>query len=352
MSNPVDILGVHPRGAYERRPDPRDYPWQAQEIAQATAPFDWDIGYDVEHEIGFPLTTKNQGNAGSCGGQGFSYYGQALSAALGMGAVERSAKYLYSQVYAPGGGSSDRELAKIAINQGFAPESLCPSYEGGNPPSEAFMERPQDITAQARVAAAKDKIMMAYSFPEITIDSVAQALSACKGIVLGLHGSNNGTWLSAEPSPQSASVEWSHYMYAGKAFKENGIKKVWAKQSWGPKVGLNGWQKLNESFFNSGRIWGAIVLILNPKPGTPPQYNFAADIKEGDTGAPVLALQTFLAYDGCFNLKPTGLYGPITATAVFKFQVKYGVASPIILDELAGKVVGPATRAKLNNLTK
>jgi len=131
----------------------------------------YDVEADISSVLGtaFELPTKNQGDSGSCGGQAFSYYGQALAAYYPHSIIERSAKYPYSQVYVAGGGSSDRDLAQIAIRQGFAPESLCASYQDGQPPTEAFMERPQDITARARIAAAGEKIVSAHAFPQSTL---------------------------------------------------------------------------------------------------------------------------------------------------------------------------------------
>jgi hypothetical protein len=216
------------------------------------------------------------------------------------------------------------------------------------------MERPQDITPQARIAASGERIVSAYAFPTLDIDTVAQALAASKGIVLGIYGSDNATWLSSEPKPPVAGeIVWKHYMYAGKSFVENGVKKIWAKQSWGPEAAPdnNSWQKLDQAYFNAGGIWSAITMIYNPQVTALPQYVFNVDLRLGDESPDVLALQQFLSYDDCFNLAPTGYYGSITAQAVLKFQIKYQLASLATLDELGGNTVGPATRAKLNTLT-
>jgi peptidoglycan hydrolase-like protein with peptidoglycan-binding domain len=121
---------------------------------------------------------------------------------------------------------------------------------------------------------------------------------------------------------------------------------------------MKGWQFLDEDYFaaqiptnyGTGAIWGAIVLIYNPAPVKPPSYNFANDLKLGASGPDVTALQQFLAYDGVFNLAPTGYYGQITAQAVLAFQLKYLLSSATTLEELGGDVVGPSTRAKLNGL--
>ncbi len=282
-NNPIDIIGSHPAGANTRRPDPRDYPYSPLEVAEAAAPFSWQEGNGPDPALASLLTIKNQGQSGSCGGQAFSYYGQRLRSVYASDPIQRSAKYLYSQVYVPGGGSADRDLATIAIKQGFGLESDTPSYQGGQPPSEAFMERPQDITAHARIGAAKDQASFAYAFPTIDLESVAQAASACYGLVLGIHGSNNATWLSTEPKPPSyappgvTNMPWNHYMYGAQPQIYNGKKGLWCPQSWGTVAGINGWQFINEDYFNAGAIWGAIVLIYNPAPVQPPQHTFNTD---------------------------------------------------------------------------
>lgn len=351
-TDPHHILGDDPTGAIPRRPDPRDYPFAAPEIAQAGAPFQWQVGNGPDPALMALMTIKNQGNSGSCGGQAFSYYGQRLQSVYGKESMERSAKYLYSQVYVPGGGSDDRALANIAKQQGFGLEKDCPSYPSyGGSPAEQFMERPQDITPAARIGAGSDKIALAYAFPTIDIESIAQATVACSGIILGIYGANNGTWLGIEPKPTTPQTHgWAHWLYGAQPQIYNGKKGVWVCESWGTSVGLNGWQFISEDHIASGALWGAIVLIYNPTPQKPPQHVFNADIKLGDDGAEVLALQQYLAYDGEFSVTPNGHYGAITSQAVLNFQLKYALASTATLEELGGHIVGPATRAKLNSL--
>lgn len=352
MQNPIDVLGAHPGGANQRRPDTRDYPYTPLEVAEASVPFEWQAGSGPDPALVKLLTLKNQGPSDSCGGQAFSYYGQRLRASYAGDAAQRSAKYLYSQVFVPGGGSSDRDLATIAKSQGFGLEVDIPSYENGQPPSEAFMERPQDITSLARLDAAKDEISIAYAFPTIDLETIAQAASACLGVVLGIHGTNNGTWLSPQPKPPVAAdgTPWAHYMYGAEPQIYSGKKGIWCPQSWGLGAGMNGWQFLDEDYFASGAIWAAVVLIYNPAPTQPNKHAFDVDLHIGDQNADVLALQQYLAYDGEFALAPTGYFGQITSQAVLKFQIKYALASVTSLEELGGGTVGPATRAKLNSL--
>ncbi len=289
-----------------------------------------------------------------------SAYQQAIAAYYMKDVTEKSAKYVYSQVYVPipGGGSGFDSLSNIAIKQGFGLESLTPSYDNGRAPSEAFMERPGDITGMARISAARERGLLAYAYFAPNIDSVASAMVACKGVSVLLRGSNNGTWLSPHPKPPSylapglTNEVWAHYMLGCKAFLINGKKSIGVLQSWGPNVGENSIQWLDENYFASGAVFETGVLIYSPKPVDLPSHTFNTLLSAGMQSDEITALQSYLAYDGCLNIAPTGFYGPITAQAVLKFQLKYQLASPTTLTELGGSTVGPATRAKLNSLLK
>ena len=348
MNNPIDILGVHPTGALLKTVDERDYTFDSPEIGGASLPFDWNAGYDVENEIGILLPTKNQGQAGSCGGETISTVGQCVTSFYLGEKSEKSAKAPYSQVFVQGGGSSSRALGEIYKNQGIYKESLVPSYMSGNPPTEAFMEQASDITPEARADAALTKGLFAYAYMNLDIDTMAQALRDHKGILIGIHGSNNGTWLSSRPSPVQNGAFWAHFMAGGKANMDNGKKTIWAKQSWGSSVApeTNAYQAITEDHFNAGRIWDGMVLVYSPLPPKT-SHVFNVDIAYGQTSPEVTALQTALAHDGVFNLAPTGYYGNISSMAVLKFRLKHGIDSST--DPL-GKIVGPRTRAALNNL--
>ena len=73
-------------------------------------------------------------------------------------------------------------------------------------------------------------------------------------------------------------------------------------------------------------------------------------MQKGSRGAQVSALQQFLAEDP--TLYPeglvTGYFGAASQTALERFQVRYGVASP---GDAGYGLAGPKTRAKLNALT-
>lgn len=350
-------------GAIEDRPDPRDYKWD--EFSAEYAPFDWSRGYDVEvflrkriSQPTFALPVKDQGNTGSCGGQAWASFGSVVEGLSTNTFEDRSAKFIYSQTYVniPGGGSAGRDNCKLVQKQGWGLESLTPSYENGLPPSEGFIRRNQDITDVARQKAS-EATALTYANAGVDIDSVAQAMAANNGIILGVVGINNGTWKSVMPAPLTnqelnSGFTWRHWVYAGKAITmSNGKRAIGILNSWGPNVGDRGWQWLTEDHFKYTSIFSSWTLIYNQKVTIPTEfkYQFNTNMQYGDTSGEVKMLQTALQYLGHFpaTLNPTGFYGSITANAVYKFQTSIvnGVQRVSVPDR---NHAGPKTRAALN----
>lgn len=346
MTDP-NVAGFNPGGIVDRI-DLRDHKWS--EVGFGSDPFDWDIGSDIEAKVAlsiqnpaFKFPVKDQGHTRSCGGQAWSAYAATLEGIQSGSFEERSAKYVYSQTYAPGGGSAGRDNSNILIKQGVARETVLPSYENGGTPSETFMERSQDITDVIRLDAVSSKAA-SYANVDSLIDDVAQALRDNNGLVLGVRGENNGTWLSAFPKPP-VNPNWAHWVYAAKAKKINGAKSIGFLNSWGTSTGDNGWQWLSEDWFNKNddRIFSVWTQVEAPQPTAPLfHHTFNTDMKYGASGSEVVALQTALKLNNCFpnNVPTSGYYGGVTTSAVIKFQVKYGI-SPI-------GICGPKTRAQLN----
>lgn len=239
-------------------------------VATASAPFDWNAGYDAEQEIadaikapGFRIPVKNQNGSGSCGGQAMAYYVAAIEAVKTKVFSEKSAKYEYSPVRAPGGGTTHSALVGRAKG-GICTERLCPSYDNGNPPSEEFMSQPVGNREESLDAATS---VVTTSFPvTMDIDLMAQAIRDNRGIKIGITGQNNGTWLSSNPAVTDLSsgiATWNHWLWIGKATLINGKKTLFALNSWGSSAGDQGWQQFGEEWVKSGFIWQADALVDN-----------------------------------------------------------------------------------------
>jgi hypothetical protein len=368
MANHFNQPSFNPGGIPDK-PDARDYKWK-EELGGAAAPFDWNKGYDIEAQLQsilgnpeFKLTPNDQNGSGSCGGQAWSKYAAVLKAVVSKTFANRSAKFIYSQTFQAPAGSAGRDNCNILLKQGCASESLCPSYDNNQPPTEAFMEQRQDITLQATADAKFDEAL-SYANVALDIDDFAQAIENNYGMVIGVRGTNAGWMPTLVIPPTDADMTptdttWGHWIYAGKARLNNGQKQIGILNSWGNSRGDNGdgWQWIGENYFAEGGkfLMSGWTHVINTNP-TPPassfKYNFANVMSSGMNNADVKALQQALQIDEDFpvGVAPTGIYGNITCQAVLKFQIKYQVASTAELNSLGGKTVGPATLAKLNQL--
>ncbi|HSV94557.1 MAG TPA: hypothetical protein VLH94_01065, partial [Spirochaetia bacterium] len=267
-------------GAIKDIKDKRDY--QFKEIAKSLPPFDWDKGYDIEEIIGKKLKVKDQDGSSSCGGQAWATYGQVLD----PDSEEKSAKFIYSHTNAPGGGSAGRTNCEFVIKKGWGDESKCPSYENGEPPSEAFMINKTDIPAEAFTDALLDK-GLSYANVGSNIEDIAQAIKANKGCILGIAGKNNGTWRTKFPKPEPSLVgSWNHWVYAGKALTIGGKKYIGFINSWGESTGEKGWQYIGEDYIKNDWVWSVWTMVYNF-----PLFKFTKTLKFGMINSEVKELQ-------------------------------------------------------------
>lgn len=321
----------HGTGAVRDTYDHRDYQWS--EIAMGSAPYDWSKVYNIEDKVGI-LKPKDQDGSSSCGGQAWGEYIAALEAIITGTFEECSAKFIYNQTHAPGGGSAGRPNCDLCVKTGVCLESLCPSYDNGNPAGEAFYLK-NDITPEAFANAQKNKTI-SYAIVDANIDSVAQAIESNNGCILGITGQNNGTWLTPFPKPPTTTLGgWNHWVYAGRVMKIGGKKYIGFLNSWGD-VGDRGWQWVGEDYFNAlngGAIWSCWTMIYKPQTDYQ-QHTFTKFLRFGMIDSEVKFLQEALKRDGCFpNIPTTNYFGKITLASVKKFQVKH----QLVADGLAGK---------------
>ena len=249
-------------GAFKSIQDNRDFEF----VGSASEPFDWNKGFDIEEELGFKIPVKDQGNSLSCGGNAFAYYTQVLEALYSKTFEERSAKFLYSQVALPGGGSRGRDICKIIYNQGSAREVFLPSYKDGKPLSEEEMVDTSNINDVVRQDAKSAQSISYENIKQISIDNVAIALRDNKGVVIGVSGENNGTWLTEFPTPPTKRG-WGHWLFVIGAKLINGKKYIKVLNSWGENCGNCGRQWISEEYFNTicngyNAVWEAWTLVL------------------------------------------------------------------------------------------
>ena len=271
------------KGAVRDKYDPRDKKYE--EVLGASVPFteeDWKKGFDVEQELNFKLPIKNQQKTLSCVGQSYSYYVAILNLVETVLYDEVSAKAIYSQIVLPGGGARFRDGAELVVNFGAVAERIIRSYRDNGSTDEPFMVDKTWITPEivkiAKVLQAKEqRSIMGYS-----MDIYAQAIRDNWGVVGGVEGANNGTWMSNEPKPPEKFHEWAHALYFGKYGIDEKGKYIATPNSWGARktdaLHPDGWQKLREEWFaNQGR-WIFSPWTLIDKPNS--IINIPMDIKQ------------------------------------------------------------------------
>lgn len=306
------------KGGIESPVDVRDYQWS--DLGASAIPFNWSLGYNINMSI----SLKNQGSSGSCGGQAGSYYGEILEGKATKSSEERSAKFIYSQIFVPPAGAYLRDVCKIATEQGFATEAVLSSYENGNPPTEAFMERKEDITSMVRADAAISKALSYAMVDRYSIDAVAQAIANNYGAIILIRGENNGTWLTAFPAVTKGAGEWGHFLYCVGAQLINGKKYIKVRNSWGD-IGEFGFQYISEDFFTQGYIYEVRTLVYANKPA---KFIFNKDLRLGMRNADVLQLQHRMVNEGFGTYEPTGYFGVQTLASVIKYQKAKNINPP------------------------
>ncbi len=310
-------------------------------LPKATTPFDWNTGYEVKGVKDFKII--NQFQSYSCGGCAVAYYCQALLDTEDT----QSFRFPYSFSYAePDGGSAYYRLGNHVCSRGSADEKLAKSYKPDGTTDENFVRNKsfsQDVFNDGLT-----KLGLKYAKTENNdIDTIANAIKENKGVVLGIYGANNGTWLTENPHPPiSTKDRWCHWVWAYGAVMKNGKKAILFVNSWGNTIGDYGHQYITEEYFTSP--YGIFMAwSITAKSVIIPRYIFTKPIAFGETSKDVTYLQKRLADEG-YNQPITGYYGTITAKNVLAYQRKYKVGSEGELTYLAGRRCGQKTIKQLN----
>lgn len=248
-----------------------DIPRDTDYVFTGAEAFDWDKGFDIEQKIreeigaySYKLKPNNQERSSSCVAQAWDKYGEVKYLLNKKKEINFSPRWTYANIHLPNGGAYIYNGGEWLKNHGLIPNDIFPS----EPMTEEHLrdKRPYLDGTGPEFELWQQLMNKGKLFGVMrNIDLFAKAIRENDGLVFGVLGSNNGTWLKEFPIPpvDINSVQWGHALYAGKAKKINGKKYIGVLNSWG-NIGDKGWQWLSEDYINvtfahSGWTWSPVI---------------------------------------------------------------------------------------------
>ena len=224
-------------------------------IGKAGELFNWKKGITNRPKYNI----KNQLTAGSCWGQAYSRFVQIIE-----DGEELSAKSAYAPVsYYADGGVAIPDAKRQAFLFGLTTEKKIPSHDKDGSSTEKFMS---EKTWRTKQMMAECLLRSGYEMKnvEIDIDKIAEAIRDYKAVIFVIQGQNNGTWLSARPTPPKNNNNiWAHYACSDSNIPKlnKGKKEIRFYNSWGNKIGEKGFQYLTEEYIKSGYVVDCFTFV-------------------------------------------------------------------------------------------
>lgn len=375
LSTPVATANPFSFGARPSPHDYRDVPFAAVATAE---PIPSKYIEDISS-----LPTWYQRKIGACVGHAAGIYKVFLEWLETGKFPKLSARFLYALAKARDGfsgeGTYPRLVAKILKDHGCATEGTVPNDTTLDHETYVYDRDEKKIPAAAFTEGKKYAIK-SYAFPDVkVIDELKRGIIQGRGAMLLMRvgkewwTKKDGTssWAGSDivPLRPPKQIVSGHEVYLYGYEDVGGRTKFYIHNSWSLDWGINGnawfWydeykQFLDEAitFVDLPNGWVEELHKLPTKESF--HFLFAKTLKLGQRNNDVKQLQTALLIEGLFDAglyrklmeeeNGLGYYGDTTRRAVLAFQTKYHVDAQPILDQLAGREVGPKTRAKLNQL--
>ena len=245
------------KGAIKNPVDIRDYRFEVA-IGAVVLPTE----FSLRDKIG-PI--KNQDGSYSCVSQAFSYYAEVKNEIETKQKVQLSPRDIYSLVYLQEGGSYLRDNVKKICDTGIVPEIDASSYENGNPPSEAFMRKRDDITPEKQEKGMVYIGKSYFTWDNKNFDTYKQAIFKGDGCVLAGWGNDycwaNSVLLVPDVKEQ---CNWAHGVYATGWKIINGVEHIEFCNSWGSGWGDNGFGYMPKSYIEKGYVFNPVTYIDYP----------------------------------------------------------------------------------------
>lgn len=328
--------------------------------AFAPSPVIWKEKTIEEIEANIKATSISQGYTSRCVSE---YAGIALEQAEFLEKGDRvvfSRKDIYCRrVNRPQGGMGMPDLFKL-MREGACLENQLPSTAI----YESQINEPYNITPEMIQARATYSAGSSFMWSKWTIEDIAQMIDQKIPVCLFWYFDNStyGEWWNTNPKVVNHSVQLydqdtGRHQATGIDFcLINGVKHIVVMDSAGQGTGAGSQKNIRfvSEAFITARNYGAGFTIdkknLDHTPNPAFKYDFARNLKFGDTGLDVQALQNVLVLEGCLAIKaPTQNYLGMTQSAVKKLQEKYAsqILAPLGLKQGTGNF-GESTRKFIN----
>jgi len=345
--------------------DERNY--QQGEILASANPLNLEEK-EVSEWRKFPIF--NQNGSGSC-------VAQTLAKLMGILYWLRDGVYVHfsaTHIYQrrenkPGSGMRGNNSFEIA-REGVTLEVLAPSQKMTDNQMDSFV-----LESFKEDVGYLFKVPNYLQLPAGDFDRVASTVQATnKGIMVWFSFKrdewNNRPTIKYPNLASSGSGIVRHSVTVVDVCTYGGVEGFIIEDSWGSGIGYDGQRFISREFFEARNFYAAYVINFDfsTPPPVPPAHQFNATMEyipwNSKTDSPsnmvkhnrqkvdVSVMQDILKSEGLFpsNVDSTGYYGNITAKHLLAFQLKYKLDSTQVLTELAGKLAGPKTRAKLSSI--
>lgn len=185
----------------------------------------------------------------------------------------------------------------------------------------------------------------------IDFDYVAATVEkeGCAGIWIN---TDYASWAKDIPTAGGIKGEVLHSIAVVDAITFNGVHYLVIEDSWGEFGRYDGQRLLTREAFADMVYFAATLTEFTYDVSDAHFEPFKTILLYGQNNNEVKRVQDFLKAKGLFpsNQDSTGLYGNITADAVYAFQIRYNVASLLELKSLKGKRIGQKTLDAMNKL--
>ena len=211
---------------------------------------DFEKGYAVEN--GFIVPQRDQDGSLSCTGQATSYYTVANHKIENGEDKIWSARYIYSQSFAPEGGAYIWKAMSIPLKYGLARLDQVPEDNS----TEAIM-RDNSLNFGLTLEAKADKYAQLENNRDINY--LAGIVEDYNGFVTGFNGRND-MFDSKGVANIPATIDWGHAIWVcGYCKLLDGRKALKFKNSWTALWGDNGYGYFPEEFVKNGPLFDAYV---------------------------------------------------------------------------------------------